>query len=102
MRTSTALALLAAGAVLLLAVHSDVVVLKLVGLALAAAGLAGLGALQLAYGWLRRSMKTQMAPDQAGEVADGPHVPLESLLDPAAEQRAIARKSAPGTHGLGD
>lgn len=102
MRTSMALALLAAGAVLLLAVHSEVVVLKLAGLALAVAGLAGLGVLQLAYGWLRRSMKTQLEPDQVGEAADGPLVPLDTLLDPAAKHGATARKSAPGTHSIGD
>jgi cation transporter-like permease len=102
MRTSTGLALLAAGAVLLLAVHSDVVLLKLVGLALVAAGLAGLRALQLAYDWLRRSMKTQLDPDQVGEAADGPLVPLDTLLDPAAEHGATARKSAPGPHSIGD
>ena len=102
MRTSTALALLAAGAVLLLAVHSDVVVLKLAGLALVAAGLAGLGALQLAYDWLPRSMKTQLEPDQAGEAADSPLVPLDTLLDPAAEHGATPQKSAPGPHSSGD
>ena len=95
MRRSTALALVAIGAILALAVRVPLAFLhlKLTGLVLMIIGLAGLGVPQRAYRWLhahqeqltgamRRFMEPPLPP--------GPRVPLDDLLRPEGAAGAVA------------
>jgi uncharacterized protein YjeT (DUF2065 family) len=94
MRSSTGLTLVAIGAILALAVHVQLTVinLRLTGLVLVIAGLAGLHAPQRAYRWVR-SHQDQLrdalerftaVPEQARRV------PLDTLMRPEVTARTPA------------
>jgi hypothetical protein len=95
-RTSSGLALLAAGGIMLLAVviPGAPLSIKIVGLFLAAAGLARLRMPRRAAEWLRQNSDRliEVVDPSAEEVAQTPRVPLDELLTP---QR-------PGEGGLAD
>jgi len=85
MRKSTGLALIAIGAVLVLAVNAQpsFLNLKLTGLVLVLTGLAGLGAPQRACTWLRtHRAQIRQALAWFDEPPDAPRVPLDTLLRP--------------------
>jgi hypothetical protein len=90
MRRSTGLALVAIGAILLLAVHVPLTFMSLrfTGLVLMVTGLAGLRVPQRACRWLyghqdelKGALDRFTEPPQEGS-PDGPRVPLEDLLRP--------------------
>ena len=102
MRRSTGLALIAVGVILTFAVsaHLAILNLKLTGLILMVAGLAGLQAPQRAYRWLR-SHQSQlrdtldwfMVADRFTPTAERPaRVPLDTLLQPEASATTPARR----------
>lgn len=96
MRTSTGLTVTAVGAILLLAVHIPVpwLSLKIAGLIIMAAGLAGLGIPQQVGRWLRHNQDRVMETlDPVPDAGDTPRVPLDSLLDP------LTGTVAPGPRG---
>jgi hypothetical protein len=87
MRTSRGLAVTAVGAILLLAVNIPLpwLSLKIAGLVIMCAGLAGLRIPQRVGGWLRQNQVRLMETiDPASGAEDAPRVPLDTLLDPAA------------------
>jgi hypothetical protein len=87
MRTSRGLAVTAVGAILLLAVNIPLpwLSLKIAGLVIMCAGLAGLRIPQRVGGWLRQNQDRLMETiDPASGSEDAPRVPLDTLLDPAA------------------
>ena len=88
MRTSTGLALTTVGAILLLAVRIPLpwLSLKVTGLVIMCAGLAGLRIPQRAGGWLRQNQDRLMETiDPVAGAEEAPRVPLDALLDPAAD-----------------
>jgi hypothetical protein len=77
----------AVGATLLLAVHIPLpwLSLKIAGLVIMCAGLAGLRIPQRAGGWLRQNQDRLMETiDPVPGAEEAPRVPLDTLLDPAA------------------
>lgn len=85
-RTSSGLALLAAGGIMLLAVviPGAPLSIKIVGLFLAAVGLARLRMPRRAAEWLRQNSDRliEVVDPSAEEVAQTPRVPLDELLTP--------------------
>ena len=99
MRTSRGLAVTAVGAILLLAVNIPLpwLSLRIAGLVIMCAGLAGLRIPQRVGGWLRQNQDRLMEtidPDSGAE--DAPRVPLDTLLDPAAGPAASAGRDEAG------
>jgi hypothetical protein len=94
MRRSTGLALVAIGAILVLAVHAQLTVinLKLTGLILVITGLAGLRAPQRAYRWVRGHQdQLRDALDRFTAAPEQPRrVPLDTLLRPEVTARTPA------------
>jgi uncharacterized protein YjeT (DUF2065 family) len=94
MRRSTGLALVAIGAILVLAVHAQLTVinLKLTGLVLVITGLAGLRAPQRAYRWVRGHQdQLRDALDRFTAAPEQPRrVPLDTLLRPEVTARTPA------------
>jgi hypothetical protein len=94
MRRSTGLALVAIGAILVLAVHAQLTVinLKLTGLVLLITGLAGLRAPQRAYRWVRGHQdQLRDALDRFTAAPEQPRrVPLDTLLRPEVTARTPA------------
>jgi hypothetical protein len=94
MRRSTGLALVAIGAILVLAVHAQLTVinLKLTGLVLVITGLAGLRAPQRAYRWVRDHQdQLRDALDRFTAAPEQPRrVPLDTLLRPEVTARTPA------------
>jgi len=90
MRRSTGLALVAIGAILLLAVHMPLgfMSLRLTGLVLMITGLAGLRVPQRACRWLHghqnelKEALDRFTEPPPGSSPDGPRVPLDDLLRP--------------------
>ena len=100
MRTSTGLAATAVGAILLLAVRIPLpwLSLKIAGLVIMCAGLAGLRIPQRAGRWLRHNQDRLMETIDpvSGPGEDAPRVPLDALLDPGS---GAARPSGQGGAG---
>lgn len=100
MRTPTGLAFTAVGAILLLAVKILLpwLSLKIAGLVIMCAGLAGLRIPQRVGGWLRHNQGRLMETiDPVSGAEDTPRVPLDSLLDPATGYgKPKERGEAPG------
>jgi hypothetical protein len=87
MRTFNGLVVTAVGAILLLAVHIPLpwLSLKIAGLVIMCAGLAGLRIPQRVAGWLRQNQDRLMETiDPVPGAEDARRVPLDALLDPAA------------------
>jgi hypothetical protein len=103
-RTSVGLALLAAGGIMLLAVMipGAPLSIKVVGVFLAAAGLARLGLPRRAAEWLRQNSGrlTEAVDPSAAEVAQTPRVPLEDLLAPPAAAPPAGDAAAGGSSAV--
>lgn len=100
MRTSTGLVVTAIGATLLLAVNIPLpwLSLKIAGLVIMCAGLAGLRIPQRAGGWLRHNQDRLMETiDPVADAEDAPRVPLDALLDPAAGATGATGATGPVT-----
>jgi hypothetical protein len=106
-RTSSGLALLTAGGIMLLAVviPGAPLSIKIVGLFLAAAGLARLRMPRRAAEWLRQNSGRLMevVDPSALEVAETPRVPLDELLTPVPDEGpADVLKAPAGDAGTAD
>jgi hypothetical protein len=96
-RTPAGLAVMATGAILLLAVNLRLpyLSLKITGLVLIGTGLAGLEIPRLVSGWLQRHKQQVMAAlDPVGAAAGEPRVPLDTLLGAAASRAEWERDAA--------